>query len=122
MLGGSFGLTPGCSGPNCVDDRAVAALLNQDADANVDAKARPRTRDDCRETFTVEIDEVAAGSHQRLVDGSVRATIALGATGRGEIELDTNDPLKPVLNFDRRGREIAIAKNRVLYFVHVFPE
>ncbi len=64
---------------------------------------------------------MAPGSYQVLVDGSVRATIVVGATGRGQVELDTNDPPKPVLNFDPRGREIAIAKNGVLYFVRVFP-
>lgn len=121
VLGGSFGLTPGGSGPNCVDDRTVIALLNQGADANAHAEARLRTRDDCRETFSVEIEDVAAGSYQLLVDGSVRATIVVGATGRGQVELDTNDPPKPLLNFDPRGREIAIAKNGVLYFVRVFP-
>ena len=122
VLSSSFGLTPGGSGPNCVDDRTVSALLNQGADANAHAEARLRVRDDCRETFTVAIEDVAAGSYQVLVDGSVRATIAVGTTGRGEVELDTNDPPEPVLNFNPRGREIAIAKGGVRFFERVFPE
>jgi hypothetical protein len=121
VLSGSFGLTPGSNGPNCVDDRTVIALLNQGADANAHAEVRLRTRDDCRETFSVEIEDVAAGSYQVLVDASVRATIVVGATGRGQVELDTNDPPKPVLNFDPRGREIAIAKGGVRFFERVFP-
>ena len=121
VLSSSFGLTPGGSGPNCVGDRTVSALLNQGADANAHAEARLRVRDDCRETFTVAIEDVAAGSYQVLVDGSVRATIVVGVTGRGEVELDSNDPPKPVLNFDPRGREIAIAKGGTLFFVRVFP-
>jgi hypothetical protein len=121
VLSSSFGLTPGGSGPNCVDDRTVSALLNQGVDANAHAEARLCVRDDCRETFVVAIEDVAAGSYQVLVDGSVRATIVVGATDRGEVELDSKDPPKPVLNFDPRGREIAIAKNGVLFFVRVFP-
>jgi hypothetical protein len=121
VLRGSFALTPGGSAPTCIDGRTTVALLNQGVDANAHAEARLRTRDDCRETFTVEIEDVAMGSYQLLVDGSVRATIIVGATGRGEVELDTNDPPKPVLNFDPRGREIAIAQGGTLFFVRVFP-
>ncbi|MCX5737087.1 MAG: hypothetical protein NTZ61_01040, partial [Proteobacteria bacterium] len=121
VLSGSFGLTPGGSAPTCIDDRSVVALLNQGVDANAHAEARLRTRDDCRKTFTVEVEDVAAGSYQLLVDGSVRATIVVGATGRGEVELDTNDPPKPVLNFDPHDREIAIAQGGTLFFVRVFP-
>ena len=121
VLSGSFGLTPGGGAPTCIDDRSVVALLNQGIDANAHAEARLRTRDDCRKTFTVEVEDVAAGSYQLLVDGSVRATIVVGATGRGEVELDTNDPPKPVLNFDPHGREIAIAQGATVLFVRVFP-
>jgi hypothetical protein len=121
VLSGSFGLTPGGSGPNCVDDRSSVALLNQGVDADAHAEARLRVRDDCRQTFTVVIEDVPAGSYQVLVDASVRATIVVGATGRGEVELDTNDPPKPVLNFDPHGREIGIAKSGALFFVRVFP-
>jgi len=121
VLSGSFGLTPGGGAPTCIDDRSVVALLNQGVDANAHAEARLRTRDDCRKTFTVEVEDVAAGSYQLLVDGSVRATIVVGATGRGEVELDTNDPPKPVLNFDPHGREIAIAQGATVLLVRVFP-
>ncbi len=121
VLTGSFDLTPGGDAPTCVDDRTVTALLNQGVDASAHAEARLRTRDDCRKTFTVEIEDVAAGSYSVLVDGSVHATIVVDATGRGEVELDTNDPPKPVLDFDPRGREIAIAQGATLFFVRVFP-
>ena len=121
MLSGSFGLTPGSGSPTCVDDRSVVALLNQGVDTDAHAEARLRTRDDCRKTFTVEIEDVAAGSYSVLVGGSARATIVVGALGRGEVELDTNDPPKPVLDFDPRGKEIAITKSGVTFFVRVFP-
>jgi len=57
-----------------------------------------------------------------VVDGVAQATLTVGALGRGEVELDTNDPPKPVLTFDPRGREIAIAQGATILFSHQFPQ
>lgn len=108
--------------PSCVDASQSVALLNQGVDGNAHANARLRIRDDCRKTFTVEIEDVAAGSYQLLVDGVAEATFAVGALGQGEIELDSHDAPKPVLSFDPRGREIAIARGATVLFLRVFPE
>jgi hypothetical protein len=122
VLSTAFGGGAGNPNGSCVDDRTEVALLNQGVDANARAEARLRVRDDCRRSFTVEIEDVAPGSYTLLVDGAVEGTIAVGALGQGELELDTADPPKPVLDFDPRGREIAIAQGATLLFARIFPQ
>lgn len=112
----------GNGGASCVDDRSAVALLNLAAPATARAEARLRIRDDCRKTFTVEIEDVAPGSYEVHVEGVLEAVVTVGALRQGEIELDSHDPPKPVLQFDPRGREIAIMQNGVRLFARIFPE
>lgn len=112
----------GSGAPSCMDDRSGIALLNLAAPASARAEARLRIRDDCRKTFTVELEDIAAGSYQVQVDGVLEAIVTVGPLRHGEIELDSHDPPKPVLQFDPRGREIAIVQGGVRLFARVFPE
>lgn len=114
--GGSSG------GASCVDDQSGIALLNLAAPAAARAQARLRIRDDCRKTFTVELEDIAPGSYQVQVGGVLETVVTVGALRHGEIELDSHDPPKPVLQFDPRGREIAIVQNGVRLFARIFPE
>lgn len=121
VLSTGIGAGPG-SGVACVDASTGVALLNLGVDADGHAEARLRVRGDCRETFHVEVEDVPAGVYSVLVDGVAEATITVGALGRGEVELDTDDAPKPLLDFDPRGREIAIAQGATIFFAHTFPQ
>ena len=117
FVGGGSG-----GGASCVDDSNAVALLNLAAPAAARAEARLRIRDDCRKTFSVELEDIAPGSYEVQVDGVLEAIVTVGALRQGEIELDSHDPPKPVLQFDPRGREIAIVQAGVRLFARAFPE
>jgi hypothetical protein len=71
--------------------------------------ARFRSKDG-RETFSVEIEDVAAGEYTLYVAGIERATISVGATGTAEVEFSsTGESGKILLDFDPRSQIVDVS-------------
>jgi len=82
-----------------------------------------------RMKFEVELDGVAPGLYDVMVDGVDMGDIEVAATGQGEIEFDSRpstddgagDDLEVLLTFDPRGRNIEIQQGGVVLFSGIFP-
>ena len=78
-----------------------------------------------RVNFSVELEDVAAGSYEILVGGVSRGTLVVVATAGGtEGELEFRDPVEPgklMLDFDPRGQIIAATRNGSVVLQGTFP-
>lgn len=76
--------------------------------------------------FSVELEDLGAGGYVLLVDGVKRASIEVAAVEggtEGEIEFrDPPDVRHPALDFDPRGRTVAIAAGAKIVLSGVFPK
>ncbi|MBW2315947.1 MAG: hypothetical protein JRH10_17390 [Deltaproteobacteria bacterium] len=94
---------PGGGGPtSCSEDEIEVPLLNTGVVAAANGDVRHRIRDDCRESLRVEIEDLADGSYALRVAGVPQSDITV-TLGMGEIQFDTDDPPKPLLDFPVRG-------------------
>ncbi|MEZ4219057.1 MAG: hypothetical protein R3E88_21510 [Myxococcota bacterium] len=87
------------------------------------AKVRLRTRDDCDRDLRIEVEEIAVGTYDVVVDGIVRGQIAvafdaMSGENEGEIEFDTDpdDPHEVLLDFEPDGALIEIAQGASVLF------
>ncbi len=87
------------------------------------AKLKYEERAD-RTEFSVELEDVPAGAYTLRVDGADRGGIQVVAvTGGTEGELEFRSPVEPgkiLLDFDPRGKEIAVTRGSTQYFTAVF--
>jgi hypothetical protein len=108
---------PGAAAPppgGCTPLEDEVALVNCGAIVSASGKSRLRVREDCRTELRVEIQNVPAGGYPLLVDGVLRGTIPVDATGQGQIEFDTQPGLgELVLDFDPTG-EVDVTDGSVL--------
>ncbi|MEA3209471.1 MAG: hypothetical protein QOE70_2528 [Chthoniobacter sp.] len=100
-------------------------ITSTGADADATAVARLRIDSRARKHFSVEIEDVPAGSYNLLVDGAVVGAIQVAAvTGgtKGEIEFTggDDDPNELPLTFDPIGKTLAIAQNATKFFEGAF--
>jgi hypothetical protein len=103
-------VTGGGSDPGpvaCTESELELPLLNTGLVPSASGHARHRVRDDCRESLRVQIEDVADGVYDLSVGGVVRGSITV-AFGQGEIEFDTDDAPKPLLDFPVRGESIQV--------------
>ncbi|MBB5206898.1 hypothetical protein [Chiayiivirga flava] len=109
------------------DDRNTAAtatrsaefLVNRGAYPAASARVRFEDRSD-RSEFSVELEDLPAGSYTLRVDDVVRGSITVAPIARGtEGELEFRSPVEPgkvLLDFDPRGAIVEILEgNRVLF-------
>ncbi|MGH7786648.1 MAG: hypothetical protein ACRERC_07260 [Candidatus Binatia bacterium] len=98
---------PGVS--QCTAGETLTPLVGTAAAPGASGKARLRVRDDCRRDYEVEVEDVAVGSYDLLVGGTLRAslTVRVRADGgtQGEIEFssDASEVGKLPLDFDPSG-------------------
>lgn len=101
-------------------------LSSTGVQAGAKGKAKFEDKDD-RDDFSVEIEDVAAGAYDLLVDGVKVATIVAAPTSdgvEGKVEfrsLPNDDPEKLDLTFDPRGKLIQIVLNGEVILGGVLP-
>lgn len=107
--------------------RGVPIPATASAPVGGKAEARQRIGVDATKDFSVELEDVAAGGYELVVDGVVRGTInvttrAQGGT-QGEIEFssdeDDDDGELP-LNFDPVGATIGVRQGTTLFYTGLF--
>ena len=91
--------------------------------ASGDAKLEPRMD---RTDFSVEIEDVPAGSYDLRVGGTIvgtfNAALDVDGTVRGELEFrDPAEPGKIQLDFDPRGQQIDVLEGAVVILGTQFP-
>jgi len=91
--------------------------------ASGDAKLEPRAD---RTDFSVEIEDVPAGSYELRIGGNVVGTIEAVMTQDGTIqgELEFRNPVEPgkiLLDFDPRGQQIDVLDGTTVILETVFP-
>jgi hypothetical protein len=97
-----------------VDERVLLVSTGLDADGKAEARYRSKKG---RRTFKVEIQRVPAGAYGLFVDGVLRAVITVGATGKGEVEFDSEiEPGKLPLDFDPRGLPVDVSQGADVFF------
>ena len=111
-LGGAGGAGGAGGGGSCSESEIRQPMAPTAAAPGADGDARFRTRDDCRQDFRVEAEDVPVGTYTLRVGGIVRGSFAVvpvpGGT-EGEIDFDTEpDPDERPLDFDPRGQTIEV--------------
>lgn len=102
------------------------AITSTGVDADGHAEAKLKIDDKARKHFSVEVEDVPAGSYDLLVDGTAAGTIAVAAVTdgtKGEIEFASgtdDDPSELPLTFDPTGKTLTISLSGVKYFESVF--
>ena len=91
--------------------------------ASGDAKLRPRAD---RTDFSVEIEDVPAGSYILKIGGeivgSIQVVVMQDGTVEGEIEFrDPVEPGKKLLDFDPRGQQIDVLEGTIVILETMFP-
>ena len=91
--------------------------------ASGDAKLEPRAD---RADFSVEIEDVPAGSYDLRIGGEIVATLQavldVDGTVRGEVEFrDPVEPGKILLDFDPRGQQIDVLDGTTVIMETLFP-
>lgn len=91
--------------------------------ASGDAKLEPRAD---RTDFSVEIEDVPAGSYDLRIGGTVVGTLqaALDVDGTVRGELEFRDPVEPgkiLLDFDPRGKQIDVLQGNTVILETLFP-
>ena len=119
VLSSVLGAAPGGGPTSCVETVTEQPLLNVGPDADAKGKARLRLRADCRKSFRVESEKLADGSYDLVVGGALEGTIQV-TLGVGEIEFDSNDPPKPVLDFDPIGQLVEVRQGSTTYLSRAF--
>ncbi len=102
-----------------------AGIPSTGADADGKAKARLLIDAQARKHFSVEVENVPAGTYDLLVDGSTEAQIVVstGAEGsEGEVEFTTGEdnPDELPLNFDPAGKTLTVSQGSTVFFEGVF--
>jgi hypothetical protein len=124
--GTSGGSGSGGGGGVHADQRTRVDLVSTGAIAKAKGYAEYRV-DSGRIRFKVEIEDVPAGSYPVFVDGAQRATLVAArnpASGEieGQVEFDTKSEAgKLPLNFDPRGRLVAVSDGGATILQVVFP-
>lgn len=100
-------------------------LNNTGLDADASGKAEFEERPD-RTEFSVEIEDLAAGDYDLLVDGIIRASITVNADNNGgtEGEVEFRSPAEPgkiLLDFEPRGALLEITQAAAVYLSSNLP-
>ncbi len=104
---------------------SASAIASTGADPDGHAEARLRIDDRARKHFSVEIEDVTAGTYDLLVDGEdvgdIFVTAVTGGT-KGEIEFTSgdDDAEELPLTFDPVGKTLAVQQGAVVFFSGAF--
>ena len=112
--------TPAAEPPSELEESMTSTGLDGDAHA----EARYEVDDRGRRKFSVEIEDVPAGTYTLTIAGvvrsSIRAAAASGGGVEGEIEFESKvEPGHRPLNFDPRGQLIEIFSSAGTFFSHL---
>lgn len=107
----------------CTYSETSVVVPSTGADPDGAAKARLRTRDDCRRSFKVEAEDIPVGSYDVAVAGVLRGTLNVidnGVTIEGELEFETDDNGGTAFDFDPTNQLIEISQGATVFFSGVF--
>jgi len=114
------------TGPTaCSAAELLIPLAPTGAAPGASGEARFRDRDDCDRDFKVEAEDVPVGDYDLFVGGVLRGTIPVRLDShsgkiQGEIEFETGDSRKPLLDFDPRGQLVEVSQNAVAFLTAMF--
>lgn len=109
------------SGGACRSTEIGAYLLNMDA-SDSQAYSEFRIRENCRSSFEIDVDGVASGNYDVIVDGVNQGRIEVESDS-GRIEFESNaDEDEDRLDFEPRLERVEISKDGVVIFSRTFPE
>jgi hypothetical protein len=119
-------LGAGASNTICAPAIVEVPMLNPGVEARAKGKARLRVRDNCREDFRVEVENLPLGNYNLRVGGTVRGIFGVVnrlGENEGEIEFKTNPdaPGDLLLDFNPRGQLIEVERGGTVYLNRVFP-
>lgn len=102
-----------------------SSIPSTGADPDGHAEAKLRIDDRARKHFSVEIEDVPAGTYDLLVDGEAVANIVVTATTggtKGEVEFTSgdDDPEEIPLTFDPAGKTLTVKQGSTVYFDGAF--
>ncbi len=104
---------------------SVFSIPSTGADADGHAEAKLRVDDRARKHFSVEVEDVPAGTYDLLVNGVDVGNIVVSATAtgtKGEVEFTNGDdnPSELPLTFDPSGKTLAVKQGATVFFQGVF--
>ena len=104
---------------------STSEIPSTGADADGHAEAKLRIDDRARKHFSVEIEDVPAGTYDLLVNGADVGDIVVTATAsgtKGEIEFTNGDdnPDELPLTFDPAGKTLAVKQGATVFFTGAF--
>jgi hypothetical protein len=114
------------TGVNVASPRlAMATIPSTGADPDGHAEAKLRIDSRARKHFSVEIEDVPAGTYELLVNGEHVAAIVVTATTngtKGEVEFTNGDdnPDELPLTFDPAGKTLTVRQGATVFFEGIF--
>ena len=103
----------------------TVALTSSGTDADATAQAEFRRDVNGDLSFEVELEDLAVGSYDLLVGGTLRGAISVATSGhgtRGKLRFDSDPKVgESLLNFAVAGQEILVQQGAAIYFSRTFP-
>ena len=117
--------TAGGAGGTVTPFDVTVALTSSGTDADATAQAEFRRDVNGDLSFEVELEDLAAGSYDLLVGGTLRGAISVVTAGhgtRGKLKFDSDPKVgESLLNFVVAGQEILVQQGATIYFSRTFP-
>lgn len=96
----------------------TAAIPSTGADSDATAKATLKVDKKARQKFSVELEDLPAGTYELLANGTSVANITVGATGEGEVEFSSSNDEEDALplSFDPATSVFTVQSGGTVYF------
>ena len=103
------------------DSEVLQFLASTGADADGTAKARWRDKGGGVLDFSVELEQLDAGTYDLFVADANKGSISVDGTGQGEIEFKTPlDSPKPLFDFEVFGQVLEVRQGATVFFSDTF--
>jgi hypothetical protein len=109
-------------GANVDKPQAITlGLQSTGEDPDASAKAKLRVAANARRDFSVEIEDMDAGSYDLLINNEVKGQLVVASTGEAELEFTNGDDQgKLPLDFDPINAAITVQQGATIYFTATF--
>lgn len=122
VLGSGSG---GAGGAAATPFDLAVALLSSGVDSDAKAKAELKQDESGELSFEVQVEDVATGTYDVVVDGTVRGSLTVATTSkgtRGRLEFESSPKAgQSALNFDVAGKLVEVAQGGTVLFSRTFP-